>query len=319
MRDRIAWPELPLSRWSDTRATLHMWTQVVGKVRLASTPLVNHWWNVPLYPTARGLTTSLMFHGATGFEISLDLLDHQLEVATSDGTFGAMPLVAQPVSRFHARLMGMLRDLAIDVPIRTMPVEVPDPVPFDKDDIHASYDPEWAQRFWRVLLATTRVLCDFRARFLGKASPVHFFWGSFDLAVTLFSGRRAPERPGADWITREAYSHEVMSFGFWPGGGGFEDAAFYAYAAPEPPGFASAPVRPREARYDQGLHEFLLPYAAVCADADPDARLREFLETTYEAGAELGGWDRAALERGAPSEAAAPAYGETSGAPPPVH
>ncbi|HSD21065.1 MAG TPA: DUF5996 family protein [Anaeromyxobacter sp.] len=315
MRDHIAWPELPRARWEDTRATLHMWTQVVGKVRLASTPLVNHWWNVPLYPTSRGLTTSLMFHGPTGFEISLDFLDHQLEVTTSDGTFGAMPLVAQPVSRFHARLMGMLRDLAIDVPINTMPQEIPEPIPFEKDDVHASYDPEWAQRFWRVLLATSRVFGAFRARFIGKASPVHFFWGSFDLAVTLFSGRRAPERAGADRITREAYSHEVTSFGFWPGGGGVDDAAFYAYAAPEPPGFADAPVRPPEARYHRELREFVLPYAAVCADAEPEKRLLEFLETTYEAGAELGGWDRPALERGARGEVAAEGQREHGGAP----
>jgi hypothetical protein len=275
---------------------------------------VNHWWNVPLYPTAHGLTTSLMFHGPTGFEISFDFLDHQLEVTTSDGTFGAMPLVPQSVSRFHARLMGMLRDLAIDVPINTMPQEIPEPIPFEKDDLHASYDPEWAQRFWRVLLATTRVLCAFRARFIGKASPVHFFWGSFDLAVTFFSGRRAPDRVGADRITREAYSHEVMSFGFWPGGAGFDDAAFYAYAAPEPPGFPSAPVRPPEASYHPALKEFVLPYAAVCAEAEPEKRLLEFLETTYDAGVELGGWDRPALERGAPA-AAGEEQAEQSGAP----
>jgi hypothetical protein len=315
MRDHIAWPELPLARWRGTCATLHMWTQVIGKVRLASTPLVNHWWNVPLYPTARGLTTSLMFHGPTGFEIALDLLDHQLEVTTSDGTFGAMPLVPQTVAQFHSRLMGMLRDLAIDVPIRTMPVEVPNPIPFEKDDVHASYDAEWAQRFWRVLLASSRVLGEFRARFIGKASPVHFFWGSFDLAVTLFSGRRAPERPGADRITREAYSHEVVSFGFWPGGGVMDDAAFYAYAAPEPAGFADAPVRPAEARYHRALREFILPYAAVRADAEPERRLMEFLETTYEAATELGGWDRAALERGEPAVEAAP-RGERTEAPP---
>ena len=316
MRDRTAaWPELPLARWKDTCATLHMWTQVVGKVRLASTPLVNHWWNVPLYPTARGLTTSLMFHGGTGFEIAFDLLDHQLEVTTSDGTFGAMPLVPQSVARFHARLMGMLRDLAIDVPIWTTPVEVPDPIPFEKDDVHASYDPEWAQRFWRVLLATSRVLGEFRARFIGKASPVHFFWGSFDLAVTLFSGRRAPEREGADRITREAYSHEVMSFGFWPGGAGVDDAAFYAYAAPEPAGFSAAAMPP-DTHYHRDLRLFVLPYAAVRADADPERRLLEFLDATYEAGTALGAWDRAALEREDPAAAAARAHPEQHGGAP---
>jgi hypothetical protein len=313
MRDHIAWPELPLARWRGTCATLHMWTQVIGKVRLASTPLVNHWWNVPLYPTARGLTTSLMFQGPTGFEISLDFLDHQLEVTTSDGTFGAMPLVPQSVSRFHAKLMGMLRDLAIDVPINTTPQEIPEPIPFEKDDVHASYDPEWAQRFWRVVLATSRVLCAFRARFIGKASPVHFFWGSFDLAVTLFSGRRAPERAGADRITREAYSHEVISFGFWPGGAAATGAfvgepVFYAYAAPEPDGFRDASVRPAAARWDAVLSEFVLPYAAVRASRDPAAEVQAFCESVYEAGATLGRWDRDALER-------RPEPGDVPGAP----
>lgn len=301
MRDHIAWPELPLARWRGTCETLHMWTQVIGKVRLASTPLVNHWWNVPLYPTARGLTTSLMFHGPTGFEIALDLLDHQLEVTTSDGTFGAMPLVPQTVAQFHARLMGMLRDLAIDVPIRTTPVEIPNPIPFEKDDVHASYDAEWAQRFWRVLLASSRVLGEFRARFIGKASPVHFFWGSFDLAVTRFSGRAAPPHPGGvpglpDAVTREAYSHEVSSAGFWPGSDAYPHAAFYSYAYPAPPGFADAPVRPDAARFDAGLGEFLLDYEEVRSAPDPEAALMAFLRSTYEAAATLADWDRAALE-----------------------
>ena len=306
MGGRTVWPELRWAAWRDTAETLHMYTQVVGKIRLASTPIVNHWWNVPLYPTARGLTTSLMFHGATAFEIELDLLAHRLEVATSDGTLGAMPLVREPVSRFYARLMHLLRDLQLDVSIWTTPVEVPDPIPFEKDEVHASYDPGYVERFWRALVATSRVLGEFRSRFIGKASPVHFFWGSFDLALTLFSGRRAPPRPDADRITREAYSHEVLSFGFWPGGSGIDDAAFYAYAAPEPGGFPDAPIRPAAAHYHPGLHEFVLPYAAVQGDADPDRRLLEFFESAYEAGIELGAWDRAALEREGAEEGARP-------------
>ena len=302
MVERTVWPELPWASWRDTAETLHMFTQVVGKIRLASTPLLNHWWNAPLYPTARGLSTSLMFHGQTGFEIAFDLLAHRLEVATSDGTLGAMPLVREPVSRFYARLMHLLRDLQLDVSIQTRPCEVPDPIPFERDEVHASYDSGYVERFWRALLAATRVLGEFRARFIGKASPVHFFWGSFDLALTFFSGRRAPPRPGADRITREAYSHEVLSFGFWPGGAGFDDAAFYAYAAPEPPGFADAAVRPAAAFYHPDLHEFLLPYASVQSDPDPDRRLLEFCESAYDAGAELGRWDRAALERVVPEE-----------------
>jgi hypothetical protein len=317
MLDPTVWPELPLSSWRDTCATLHMWTQVVGKIRLATTPLVNHWWNVPLYPTARGLTTSVLFHGPTAFEMQLDLLDHRLDVTTSEGPYGSLPLVAQPVSRFHAQVVRMLHDLAIDVPIWTTPVEVPDPIPFERDDVHASYEPAWVERWFRALLATARVLGEFRGRFLGKASPVHFFWGSFDLAATLFSGRRAPERPGADRITREAYSHEVISFGFWPGGGGVDDAAFYAYASPEPRGFAEARIRPHAAYYHPQLREFVLPYDAMRRDVDPSARLLEFCETVYEAGAELGGWDRAALER-VPPEGARGWHADAL-APPPVH
>jgi hypothetical protein len=299
MVERTVWPELHWASWRETAETLHRFTQVVGKIRLASTPPVNHWWNAPLYPTARGLTTSLMFHGPTAFEIELDLLAHRLEIATTDGTLGAMPLVREPVSRFYGRLMHLLRDLQLDVSIWTTPVEVPDRTPFEKDDVHASYDPGYVERFWRALVATSRVLGQLRTRFIGKASPIHFFWGSFDLALTLFSGRRAPPRPGADLITREAYSHEVLSFGFWPGGAGVDDAAFYAYAAPEPPGFAETTMRPAEAYYHSDLHLFALPYKAVQSDADPDRRLLEFYERAYEAGVELGAWDRAALERGA--------------------
>ncbi len=318
MAGRTAWPRLDWSEWRDTAETLHRWTQIVGKIRLASTPLVNHWWNVPLYPTARGLGTPVMFHGATAFELELDFLAHRLDVATSDGTTGSLPLVAESVARFHARLVHLLHDLELDVPIWTTPVEVSDATPFDQDEHHASYDPEQVERFWRALLAATRVLSAFRARFVGKASPVHFFWGSFDLAVSLFSGRIAPERPGADRITREAYSHEVMSFGFWPGGSGLDEAAFYAYAAPEPAGFQEASVRPSAAFYHPDLHEFLLPYAAVQADPEPERRLMEFLDSVLDAGLDLGGWDRAALVRGAGEEPRAWPIGP-EGVSPPFH
>jgi hypothetical protein len=318
MVERTVWPELHWASWRETAETLQRFMQVVGKIRLASTPPVNHWWNAPLYPTARGLTTSLMFHGPTAFEIELDLLAHRLEITTSDGTLGAMPLVREPVSRFYGRLMHLLRDLQLDVSIWTTPVEVQDRTPFEKDEVHASYDPGYVERFWRTLVATSRVLGQFRTRFIGKASPIHFFWGGFDLALTLFSGRRAPPRPGADLITREAYSHEVLSFGFWPGGAGVDDAAFYAYAVPEPPGFADTTLRPAEAYYHSDLHLFALPYEAVQSDADPDRRLLEFYESAYEAGVELGGWDRAALERGA-GEARPPAWTPEPQRPTPFH
>ncbi|HTN52315.1 MAG TPA: DUF5996 family protein [Anaeromyxobacter sp.] len=309
-RARI-WPALPAAEWADTRATLHLWTQVVGKVRLALSPLMNHWWNVPLYLTARGLTTSAMFHGALGLEIRLDLLDHQLEVSTSDGTYGRLPLAPQTVAAFHARLMSLLGDLGAPVRIWTTPCELPDPIPFERDLVHEDYDREAVERFFRALLAADRVLGRFRAGFIGKASPVHFFWGSFDLAATLFSGRRAPERPGTDRITREAYSHEVFSAGFWPGDAR-EDACFYAYAAPEPEGFAGARV-PAGA-YHQGLKEFVLPYEEVRTADDPEERLLAFLGAAYRAAADLGGWDRAALERAPP---AARPEGEPTAPPPP--
>jgi hypothetical protein len=282
-----------------------MWTQVVGKVRLALTPLVNHWWNVTLYPTARGLTTSAMFQGDVAVEIRLDFIEHLLEITTSDGVSGRLPLVAQPVSQFHAKLMGMLGDLGVPVSIWTTPTEVPDPVPFERDEVHRTYDPEAAERFFRALLAITRVFEEFRGRFIGKASPVHFFWGGFDLAVTLFSGRRAPPRPGANRIDREGYSHEVTSFGFWPGGPGM-DASIYAYAAPEPPGFADAEVSPRVASYNPTYHGFYLPYETARRDPDPDARVLEFCESVYRAAADLGHWDRSELERGRGTEAEAP-------------
>jgi hypothetical protein len=277
-----------------------MWTQVVGKIRLALTPLVNHWWNVPLYVTTRGLTTSAIPYGAGSFEMLFDFLEHRLRIETSDGATRSMALAPRPVAEFYREAMAALSGLGIEVRIWTTPVEVPDPVPFEQDEVHRSYDPEYAQRFWRVLVQADRVLTEFRARFLGKASPVHFFWGSFDLAATRFSGRPAPPHPGApnvaDSVTREAYSHEVSSAGFWPGGFGF-DALFYAYAYPEPDGFKQYPVQPKEAFYHWDLGEFVLPYEAVRTAASSDEALMAFLQSTYEAAADLVHWDRASLER----------------------
>jgi hypothetical protein len=294
---RAVWPELPLAEWKDTLATLHMWTQVVGKVRLAQTPLVNHWWNVPLYLSPRGLTTSAIPYGPRSFEIVFDFIEHELVVEDSDGRVERLALAPRTVAEFYREVMAALGRLDLAVKIWTTPVEIPDPVPFERDTQHASYDPVYAERFWRVLLAAGKVFEEFRGRFLGKCSPVHFFWGSFDLAVTRFSGRRAPEREGADPITREAYSHECISHGFWPGGGAVTGAAFYSYTAPEPPGLAARPVRPSAAFYSQEMKEFLLMYDDVRASAAPEDSLMEFLQSTYEAGADLAGWDRPALER----------------------
>ncbi|HEX6136957.1 MAG TPA: DUF5996 family protein [Casimicrobiaceae bacterium] len=291
------WPALPLAAWQDSYATLHMWAQIVGKVRLALTPLVNHWWNVPLYVDARGLTTSPIPYRERAFEVRFDFIRHDLVLQTSDGEVRTLPLVPRTVADFHAAFMDMLHAAGIDVAIWRMPVEIPDPIPFDADRTHASYDPEHVQRFWRILVTVDRIFNEFRSRFIGKCSPVHFFWGSFDLAVTRFSGRRAPERPDADAITREAYSHEVSSVGFWPGGGGVPGPAFYAYTAPEPPGFSTRAVAPASARYDAGLKEFILMYDDVRAAASPSAALLAFCASTYEAGADLGRWDRATLER----------------------
>jgi len=292
-----SWPSLPLDSWKDTYATLHMWTQIVGKVRLRLTPLVNHWWNVPLYVDARGLTTSRIPYGQRAFDLWFDFIRHQLLLETTDGILKSVPLAPRPVAEFYEEFMGMLRSAGIEVKIWRMPVEVPNPIPFDEDRVHRSYDPKSAEKFWRILLSADSVFNQFRADFIGKCSPVHFFWGSFDLAVTRFSGRRAPARPGADAITREAYSHEVSSVGFWPGGGDVKDAAFYSYIAPEPPGFKNAPVRPGAAHYEQQLGEFLLMYEDVRTAESPAASLLEFCKSTYEAGANLGHWDRAALER----------------------
>jgi hypothetical protein len=291
------WPSLPLASWKDTCATLHMWTQIVGKVRLALTPLVNHWWNVPLYVTTRGLTTSRISYGQRAFEIWFDFIRHELMLETSDGVLKFMPLGPKSVADFYREFMAMLRSAGIEVKIWHMPVEIPDPIPFDQDQVHRSYDPAAVEKFWRILLSVDAVFGKFRAGFIGKSSPVHFFWGSFDLAVTRFSGRPAPPRPGADRITREAYSHEVSSVGFWPGGGNIKDAAFYSYMAPEPGGFKEAQVRPEKAYYEKQLGEFLLMYDDVRKSESPTASLLEFCQSTYEAGAKLGAWDRAALER----------------------
>lgn len=292
-----AWPSLPLAEWQATRDTLHMWTQIVGKLRLAMCAPVNHWWEVPLYVSARGLTTSPIPYERGIFEVEFDFQAHRLLITTSGGGQRELPLAPCSVADFYAKVMGALRELAIEVRIWTMPVEVPNPISFEKDVQHASYDREYATRFWRVLAVLDTVFKEFRGRFLGKSSPVHFFWGSFDMAVTRFSGRRAPAREGADLITREAYSHEVISAGWWPGGGDVADAAFYAYAAPEPQGFAASRVRPSSAFYHPQLKEFLLMYEDVRRSASPRAALMEFLQSTYEAGASLGHWERGELER----------------------
>lgn len=292
-----AWPDLPLAAWKDTYATLHMWTQVVGKIRMAQTPLVNHWWNVPLYVTPRGLTTSAMPYDKGIFEIDFDFIDHSLLVKCNNGSATAIALYSRSVADFYREVMETLHTLGIEVKIWTTPVEIPDPIPFEQDQQHATYDPEYANRFWRILVQVDGVFKEFRSRFIGKVSPVHFFWGSFDMAVTRFSGRRAPEREGADSITREAYSHEVISHGFWPGGGAIEGAAFYSYTAPEPQGLSAEPVRPEGAFYSKEMSEFLLMYDDVRQSESPGEALMEFLQSTYEAGASLAKWDRAELER----------------------
>jgi hypothetical protein len=294
--NRDAWPELPLQGWQDTYATLHMWTQIVGKVRLALSPRVNHWWEVPLYVNARGLTTSAIPYKDGIFEIQFDFIEHRLILQTSWGLSKILDLRPQSVADFYQEFMSTLGSLGIEVKIWTMPVEVPTPVRFESDTQHASYDREYAHRFWRILVSCANIFEEFRSGFIGKSSPVHFFWGSFDLAVTRFSGRPAPERVGADAITREAYSHEVISAGFWPGAG-FKGPAFYAYAAPEPVGFGVQPVKPAEAFYHPELKEFLLMYDDVRRAASPREALLSFLRSTYEAGANLAQWDRQALER----------------------
>ena len=290
------WPALPLNSWQDTCATLHMWTQIVGKIRLRLTPLINHWWNVPLYVSACGLTTSRIPYGERAFELWFDFIGHRLVLETSDGITKSLPLAPRSVAEFYQEVMAMLGSAEIEVQIWRMPVEISNPIPFDQDRTHASYDAAAVEKFWRILLSVDAVFTDFRARYIGKSSPVHFFWGSFDLAVSRFSGRRAPERAGADSITKEAYSHEVSSVGFWPGGGEIKDAAFYSYMSPEPPGFKEAGVRPGTAQYNK-IGEFLLMYEDVRKVASPTATLLDFCQSTYEAGANLGHWDRASLER----------------------
>jgi Family of unknown function (DUF5996) len=285
------WPALPLESWKDTCATLHMWTQIVGKVRLALTPLVNHWWNVPLYVSSRGLTTSSIPYRNAAFEIWFDFLDHQLVLQTSTGSRATLPLAPRTVADFYRDFMRMLRSSGIEVSIWRMPVEIPNPIPFDEDRVHASYDPEAVQKFWRILLGVQCVFDEFRSRFIGKSSPVHFFWGSFDLAVSRFSGRLCPLPPDVDAVTREAYSHEVISCGFWPGDRKFPYPAFYSYTKPAPLGIE------RASHWNNQMGEFILKYEDARSAKSPDREILDFCQSTYEAGANLAGWDRGALER----------------------
>jgi hypothetical protein len=297
-----AWPALPLAEWQDTLATLHMWTQIVGKTRLALAPMENHWWQIALYVTPRGLTTSAMPYGERTFAVDFDFIDHVLVVQTSDGTTRKLALAPRSVADFYAEYMAVLRALKLEVKLMASPVEVQIAIPFADDREHATYDPDAAHRCWQILLQVDRVLKRFRGRFLGKASPVHFFWGSFDLAATRFSGRPAPLHPGGaphcpDYVMVEAYSHECSSCGFWPGAGPIAEPAFYSYAYPEPAGYADHPVRPEGAYYHRDMREFVLPYELVRRASAPDHMLLEFFQSTYEAAAEHGHWDRAALER----------------------
>jgi hypothetical protein len=296
------WPSLPFEEWKDTYATLHMWMQIVGKIRLSQMPWINHSWHVALYPTARGLTTSPVPYRGGSFQIDFDFIDHNLLVENDGGEVRTIALRAFPVADFHRELFAALSDLGVEVKIHGAPNEVAEPVPFAEDREHHSYDPEYARRWWQAASRASRVFNEFRAPFLGKCSPVHFFWGAFDLAVTRFSGKKAPQHPGGfpnmpDWITREAYSHEVSSCGFWPGGGPVPYPVFYSYAYPEPEGFSAARVRPAGAFYSADLGEFLLPYEEVRKASSPDEALLAFLESTYGAAAELGGWNREELER----------------------
>ncbi len=291
------WPELRWEDWSATADTLHMWTQIVGKTRLALSPLQAHWWNVPLYVSARGLSTSAMPYGADFLDIEFDFVNHQLLFRTSTGLSAYQPLRAQSVADFYTDYQKTLSDLGVHVAIYATPVELTDPIPFAQDVGHASYDPDAAHRFWRILMSSDQIFQKFSSSFLGKISPVHFFWGSFDLAVTRFSGRPAPPREGADPITREAYSHEVISAGFWPGNGGYGKAAFYCYAAPSPTGLDAATIQPAQAFFDRGLGEFILLYDDLRNSSSPDDTLLAFLQSTYDAAANLAQWDRTALER----------------------
>lgn len=291
------WPSLPLEEWKDTYATLHMWSQIVGKIRLVKTPLVNHWWNSALYVTPRGLTTSAIPTDTRVFAIDFDFIDHKLIIQVSDGKTKSIPLSPRSVADFYSDLMSDLKTMGIDVTIHARPDEVPNPIPFAEDHVHSSYMPEQANRFWRILVQVNKLFERFRSKFIGKCSPVHFFWGSFDLAVTRFSGRRAPERPGADAITREGYSHEVISHGWWPGSGAIQGPAFYSYTAPAPEGFEFQKVKPESATYSKDTSGFLLMYEEVRTARSPEHEILEFLQSTYEAGANLAGWNRAELER----------------------
>jgi hypothetical protein len=294
------WPALPQAAWSDACATLQLWLQMVGKIRMALTPAINHCWNVTLYPTVRGLTTGLMNHGSRMVQIDFDFLEHVLVLETSEGMRRAIALRPMTVATFYAELMSALDELSVAVPIWKMPCEVAEPIAFDKDDVHAAYDAKYAQRFWQVLLQTARVFEKFRARFIGKVSRVHLFWGAMDLACTRFSGRTAPEHPSMaglpDRVTRDAYSHEVSSCGFWPGAPGMEPF-FYSYAYPEPPGYREYAIGPPAASFNAAFGEFVLPYEAMRQSADPDAALLQFLQSTYEAAANCAKWDRKALEK----------------------
>ncbi len=295
-------PSLPLSSWQDTYTVLHLWTQIVGKIRLALSPNVNHWWHSTLYVTPRGLTTGTIPYKTRIIEIRFDFIDRQLHIESSDGASQTVELMPRSVANFYQAVMTALKEIDIEVRIWTMPQEIANPIPFERDNEHATYDPESAQRFWQILVQTDRILSTFRSNFIGKSSPVHFFWGSFDLAITRFSGRTAPQHPGgvpgmADWVTREAYSHEVSSCGFWAGDKAVTEAVFYAYAYPEPSAFQTYPIQPKEAFYNAQMREFVLPYETVRQAADPEAMLLTFLQSTYEAAANSAHWERGLLER----------------------
>lgn len=295
--NRASLPALPYADWQDTQATLHMWMQVIGKIQLKLTPLVNHWWNVTFHLTARGMETPALHYSGGTLQIRFDFIDHNLIFTTSDGRTKILPLHPRTVADFYREVMQTLADLGVEVKIWPVPVELAGPIPFEQDTVHRSYDREAVAKFWHIFSWADAVLNEFRSPFIGKSSPVHFFWGSFDLAVTRFSGRSAPERPGADRITREAYSHEVSSAGFWPGGGPILAPAFYSYAAPEPAGFADQPVKPSQAFYHPEMKEFLLMYDDVRNAESPRQALLDFLQSTYDAAANLATWDRKALER----------------------
>jgi hypothetical protein len=297
MNGSESWPALPLNEWQDTYTTLHMWTQIVGKIRMKLSPPINHWWHTTLYVNARGLTTGPIPHSRGVFEIEFDFQSHELNVLTSEGQRARRPLRAEAVADFYGGVMECLAWLKIPVAINLKPQEVPNPTPFDQDFSNCSYDPVYARRFWQILVSTSKVLHVFRSKFIGKCSPVHFFWGSFDLAVTRFSGRRAPERPDADALTREAYSHEVSSVGWWPGDSRLKVPSFYSYAAPEPAGFRTAAIKPSAAYYNEPLGGFYLHYDDVRLSSDPEQTLLDFCHTVYDSAADNGHWDRNALER----------------------